>query len=125
MNNHDLDSLFIIDALPAPGPGGSASARINAQHAILAGHFPGRPVVPGVCLIDLARRVCSALLGAEHRIARARALKFLVPVEPSTAGDLVVTASVVPIEGGARAEAQITANGAIAVKVSADLVPSG
>lgn len=124
MNNIDPHSLFVIDALPAPGPSGTAIARINAEHAILAGHFPDRPVVPGVCLIDLALRVCSALLGAEHRIARARALKFLIPVEPSTSGDLIVTANVVPIEGGARAEAQITANGAIAVKVSAELVPT-
>lgn len=125
MNNTHHRSLFTIDALPAQGASGSATARINADHAILAGHFPGRPVVPGVCLVDLTVRICSALLGAEHRIARARALKFLIPVEPSTAGDMLVTASVQPIEGGVRAEAQITANGAIAVKVSAELVPAG
>ncbi len=124
MNRTDHRSLFILDALPSPAPSGSAVARIQADHAILAGHFPGRPVVPGVCLVDLTVRVCSALLGAEHRIARARALKFLVPVEPSTAGELLVTASVQPGDGAARVEAQITANGAIAVKVSAELVPA-
>ncbi|MBF4999579.1 hypothetical protein IRT45_20755 [Nocardia sp. BSTN01] len=33
---------------------------VNPRSAIFLGHFPGRPVVPGVCLIDLVDRAARA-----------------------------------------------------------------
>lgn len=57
-----------------------ASFRIEAAHACLSGHFPGRPVVPGVVLLD---RVAAAL---EHagagRLCRIGVVKFLAPLLP-------------------------------------------
>ena len=46
---------------------------IPDEHPSLPGHFPGRPVVPGVVLIDHA----AALIGAQPR-----QVKFLAPVLP-------------------------------------------
>ncbi|MBX2971729.1 MAG: hypothetical protein KF797_01380 [Flavobacteriales bacterium] len=119
----DARTLFTLDALPAPGTNATVTARINADHPILQGHFPGRPVVPGVCLTDLAVRVCSALLGAEHRIAKARSIKFLMPVQPAS-GELTIIASVQPGEAGIRAEARIDAGGSTAMKLTAELAPA-
>jgi acyl-coenzyme A synthetase/AMP-(fatty) acid ligase len=54
---------------------------ISADHPALAGHFPGRPIVPGVMLLELVE----ALL-AEHgyRVRECPQVKFLVPVAPQT-----------------------------------------
>ena len=53
---------------------------ISADHPALAGHFPGRPVVPGVVLLDATQ---AAIAGGEtwtlHSIPVA---KFLHPVLP-------------------------------------------
>jgi 3-hydroxyacyl-[acyl-carrier-protein] dehydratase len=62
----------------------TAEARfaIPADHPALPGHFPGRPVVPGVVLLDLAAEAARHAfgLGPLRRIARA---KFAVPVLPA------------------------------------------
>lgn len=59
---------------------------IDANHASLAGHFPGHPVVPGVVLLDC---VAAALerAGADP-LRRIRAVKFLAPLLPQQAAQL-------------------------------------
>lgn len=54
--------------------------RIDADHPSLPGHFPGRPIVPGVVLLD---RVCAAIAVA-HGVEPTRwpQVKFLQPLLP-------------------------------------------
>ncbi len=67
---------------------------VAPDHPALPGHFPGRPIVPGVVLLDHA---VSALLGAcpGHRAAGLPAVKFMRPVRP---GDTVEVACAAPKE---------------------------
>ena len=63
--------------------------RIDAAHPSLPGHFPGRPVVPGVVLLD---QVAAALERAgAGRFARIGVVKFLTPLLPEQDAQLVVT----------------------------------
>jgi 3-hydroxymyristoyl/3-hydroxydecanoyl-(acyl carrier protein) dehydratase len=61
---------------------------IPAQHPALTGHFPGRPVVPGVVLLDAARAAVTA--GNRWTLHSIPAAKFLHPVQPGDRIDLVV-----------------------------------
>jgi 3-hydroxyacyl-[acyl-carrier-protein] dehydratase len=57
--------------------------QIAADHPALAGHFPGRPIVPGVVLLDAAVHALGELLGASTSGAiEVRSAKFLSPVAP-------------------------------------------
>jgi 3-hydroxyacyl-[acyl-carrier-protein] dehydratase len=47
-----------------------------------AGHFPGNPVVPGVCLIEVFRLLADRSRGKETRIGSIRKLKFFHPLLP-------------------------------------------
>ncbi len=52
---------------------------LPADHPALPGHFPGRPVVPGVLLLDAVLQAASEAGEASRRILRA---KFAAPVAP-------------------------------------------
>lgn len=55
--------------------------RIPPDHPCLPGHFPGRPVVPGVVLLDAAFALIAVHLGAA-RWTGIGPVKFLAPVLP-------------------------------------------
>ncbi len=85
-----LDTLSATQAGTAaatPVAAEDAEVTIAADHPAFAGHFPGRPVLPGVALLSLvmetlqARPALRAALGEAPCIASA---KFLAPVVPGT-----------------------------------------
>lgn len=57
--------------------------KISPQHASLAGHFPGNPVVPGVVLLDEVTHALIRHVGAGLRITGMPTLKFLSPLLPA------------------------------------------
>jgi len=56
---------------------------IPADHPAFAGHFPGRPIVPGVVLLDHAQHAIEMATGL--RLAGVAVAKFLSPVGPAEA----------------------------------------
>ncbi len=55
---------------------------IPASHPAYAGHFPGRPVLPGVVLLDEALSAISASTGLPLSARELASAKFLSPVTP-------------------------------------------
>ena len=53
-----------------------------ADHPAFAGHFPGRPIVPGVVLLDRAILFAEELTGKHASRWRVGNAKFLRPVGP-------------------------------------------
>ena len=54
---------------------------IHANHPTLPGHFPGRPLVPGVVILD---EVLAALTEwrRDSQLTGIRMVKFLAPLQP-------------------------------------------
>ncbi len=59
-----------------------AVIRLNPQDEIFAGHFPGQPVVPGVCMIQIVKELLQRQLGRPVQLSQATQIKFLQPVIP-------------------------------------------
>jgi len=58
---------------------------IPENHPAYAGHFPGRPVLPGVVLLDAALRVLEQAGGGSARHWEINSAKFLSAVRPGEA----------------------------------------
>ncbi len=56
--------------------------RFNAMHPIFAGHFPGHPIVPGACLVQIAEELAEIIYGYPIRFTAIRDLKFRQPITP-------------------------------------------
>ncbi|MGA3252270.1 MAG: beta-hydroxyacyl-ACP dehydratase, partial [Paraburkholderia sp.] len=62
---------------------------VAPDHAALAGHFPGQPIVPGVVLLDHAISAIGTALNRSLDACRLSSAKFPSPAEPGTPLDLV------------------------------------
>jgi len=56
---------------------------VPAGHPAFPGHFPGRPIVPGVVLLDQAILFAEKLLGMQAGCWQVGNAKFLSPVGPA------------------------------------------
>lgn len=64
--------------------GSTFSVTIQPTHPIFEGHFPDRPIVPGVCILQICKELCEHICGKELTITHVRNVKFmqmLTPVE--------------------------------------------
>jgi 3-hydroxyacyl-[acyl-carrier-protein] dehydratase len=59
-----------------------ATIQLNKKHKIFEGHFPGHPVVPGVCMMQIVREVMELNTGKILTIAGADMMKFLTIINP-------------------------------------------
>jgi len=61
---------------------GETSVLIPAGHPAFAGHFPGKPIVPGVVLLDIALHALQTGLEQTFSSYQIATAKFLSPVRP-------------------------------------------
>ena len=55
---------------------------LNTNHSIYQGHFPGNPVVPGVCQIQMILEMISLIEDKPVRMEKADTVKFLSLIVP-------------------------------------------
>ncbi len=60
----------------------SFDLELNAGHEIYKAHFPGKPITPGVCLVQIAQELLEELTGKQLEITAVKNVKFLAVVSP-------------------------------------------
>ena len=57
---------------------------VHAEEPVFTGHFPGRPILPGVLLLAMVRQTLMAAEGRPFRLHSISRQKFIRPVIPAT-----------------------------------------
>lgn len=60
-------------------------AEIGPAHPALAGHFPGKPIVPGVLILGAVLQAVERELGSGVRVVALPSVKFTAPLAPGQA----------------------------------------
>ena len=69
----------------------AAELCIAADHPSLPGHFPGRPIVPGVVLLDCVLAEAQRWLGTALSLRALPQAKFIAPLLPSERAQMRLT----------------------------------
>ncbi len=75
---------------------GSYSAKItlNPSHEIFKGHFPGNPVAPGVCMMQIVKDLSEEILAKKLFLTSANNVKFMAIINPDETPELTLDVSI-------------------------------
>ena len=76
-----------------------ATLLVPAAHPILAGHFPGAPLVPGVLLLDAIARAYGIAVQVPHTLHAVVDCRFLQPLAPEQRATLTANCAVGEVPG--------------------------
>lgn len=56
--------------------------RLNEKHPVFEGHFPGNPVTPGVCMMQIIKELTEEITGSVLFLKNASNVKFMALINP-------------------------------------------
>lgn len=59
-----------------------STIKLNPNHEVYNGHFPGQPVVPGVIQLQIIKEILQEILGTKLIMKKVIQVKYLTPVIP-------------------------------------------
>lgn len=77
------DELYTVTDRQADSSGKMVyTLRLNAGHFIYQAHFPGQPITPGVCIVQIAKELMEDHTGKPLTIQTVKNVKFLAVLSP-------------------------------------------
>lgn len=78
----DSDRLSVVEA----------TVILHPEHSIFAGHFPGQPVVPGVCMLQIIKECLEQAVSRKLLLNQAASIKFLTMLVPTAGQEILLRA---------------------------------
>ncbi|NUY81396.1 3-hydroxyacyl-ACP dehydratase [Flavobacterium sp. MAH-1] len=61
---------------------------VNPAHEVFKGHFPGNPVMPGVCMMQIIKELVEEITGSALFMQSLSNVKFMALINPEATPDL-------------------------------------
>lgn len=61
---------------------------VNEKHEVFKGHFPGNPIMPGVCMIQIIKELTESITKSSLMIQTLTNVKFMALINPETNPEL-------------------------------------
>lgn len=88
-----LNDFFRIEQSSQYGDNACHRIQLNPGHVIYQAHFPGNPITPGVCVIQIVGELLSELVGKRLVLSKVNNVKFLSTLSPAVEAAVDVTLS--------------------------------
>jgi 3-hydroxyacyl-[acyl-carrier-protein] dehydratase len=64
---------------------------LNPKHSIFKGHFPNKPITPGVCLMQMVKEAIEQITKKKLTLETGSNLKFMAVLNPETHPKVTIT----------------------------------
>jgi 3-hydroxyacyl-[acyl-carrier-protein] dehydratase len=82
------NDLYIIQKISGTNTLIEALVELNEQHKIFKGHFPGQPVLPGACMLQMVKELLETFLEKQLQLVKADDIRFSAMVDPTVNKEL-------------------------------------
>jgi 3-hydroxyacyl-[acyl-carrier-protein] dehydratase len=71
---------------------------INEKHEVFKGHFPGNPIMPGVCMMQIIKELIEQITGSSLFMQSLSNVKFMALINPFITPELLLELDVTTTE---------------------------
>lgn len=84
------DKMFSVEC----EEGSKTKIQLHPDYLIYQAHFPGNPITPGVCIVQIIGELAESRVGRQLSLHKVVNLKFLAPLSPveTPFADVIFTA---------------------------------
>ena len=115
------DNLYTIVSQQKEGGFDAFRVRLHPEWPIYKAHFPGHPITPGVCIVQMVQELLQLYLPRELTLRGAKNIKYVSIISPDEVAELTVSFSKIEElpDGSLKVQAQITNGETLYTKLSA------
>ena len=97
-----LNSLYQIKQILTEDDGSAFSVKIelNPSHEIFNGHFPGNPILPGVCMVQILKELLINYSDYKLILKNAGSIKYLSFIDPHVNNIINFNVEINKVESG-------------------------
>ncbi len=114
-----LKDFYTVESTSIQGDIYSTRLHINKEHELYKGHFPDRPVTPGVILMQLFKEEAERISGKNLQLEKATNVKFTSVVDPNQDEHLILNFQITEDSEGISLKGTAVNNNAISLKINA------
>jgi len=114
------DNLFTIVSQEQNEASAVFQVRLHPEWPIYKAHFPGHPITPGVCIVQMVQELLQDLVHRDLCLIEAKNVKYVSIVSPEEITELTVTFSKIEEqpEGRLKVQAQVASGETLCTKLS-------
>jgi 3-hydroxyacyl-[acyl-carrier-protein] dehydratase len=121
-----LNDLFILNSTSTADAENKtrieANLSINKTHHIFNGHFPGLPIVPGVCMVQIIKELVEKQLNRKLTLREAGNVKFLSMINPDVNHEVNAEIRFIVLPDSVHVDCQLHFGGVTFFKIKAEFV---
>lgn len=114
-----IEGLYKVVSTENTASGILAKIHLNKDHAIFKGHFPGNPVMPGVCMIQIIKELTEEATGKNLFLSVSSNIKFMAIINPEINPDLTLTIEIAEENGEVKVKNVSSYDDTVALKLNA------
>jgi 3-hydroxyacyl-[acyl-carrier-protein] dehydratase len=77
-----------------------AKIKVNENHEVFKGHFPGNPIMPGVCMMQIIKELTEKITDSTLFMQSLSNVKFMSLINPFVSSELILEIELIITEEG-------------------------
>ncbi len=114
-----IEGLYKVISTENTDKGILSKVHLNKDHAIFKGHFPGNPVMPGVCMIQIIKELTEKAIGKNLFLSVSSNIKFMAIINPEINPDLELAIDITEENGEVKVKNITSFEETVALKLNA------
>lgn len=114
-----IENLYVVKSFENDKGELKVTVSLNKDHEIFDGHFPGNPIMPGVCMIQMIKELTERATHKNLFLSTCSNIKFMAIIDPIKNPLLSLKIDYLEVDGTIKVKNTVSYEDTLALKLNA------